>query len=169
MTAALVIIGLMALQRLGELVYARRNTRLLLAKGAIEVGRAHYPLIVLLHASWLVAIVVMLPPSPSIHWPAVAALVGLQGLRLWVIAALGPYWTTRILTLPDAPLVRGGPYRFLRHPNYAAVVGEIAILPLAFGQVYVAIVFSILNAAVLWWRIRIEDRTLRARRELPGG
>jgi methyltransferase len=169
MTAALVIIGLMALQRLGELAYARRNTRLLLARGAIEVGRAHYPLIVLLHASWLVAVVVMLPPSPPIHWPAVAALVGLQALRLWVIVALGPYWTTRIVTLPEAPLVRGGPYRFLRHPNYAVVVGEIAILPLAFGQVGVAIVFSVLNAAVLWWRIRIEDRALRARRELPGG
>ena len=169
MTAALIIVGVMALQRLGELLYARRNTRLLLARGAIEVGRAHYPLIVVLHASWLIAIVVMLPPSPPIYWPAIAALIGLQGLRLWVVVALGPYWTTRIVTLPDAPLVRGGPYRFMRHPNYAVVVGEIAILPLAFGQVGIAIVFSILNAALLWWRIRIEDRALRVRRELPGG
>jgi methyltransferase len=168
MIAALVIVGLVAAQRLGELAYARRNTRALLAKGAVEVGRAHYPLFVLLHGSWLVAIVAMLPPSPAIHWPVVVALVALQGLRLWVIATLGPYWTTRIITLPDAPLVQGGPYRFLRHPNYAVVVGEIAVLPLVFGQIGVAIVFSILNAALLWWRIRIEDQALRARREQPG-
>lgn len=169
MTVALIIIGLMALQRLGELVYARINTRALLAKGAVESGRAHYPLIVLLHASWLITVVGMLPPTPSIVWPLVWVLIVLQALRLWVIVALGPYWTTRILTLPGARLVRGGPYRFLRHPNYAVVVGEIAVLPLVFGQVGVAIVFSILNAAMLWWRIRIEDQALRARRELPGG
>lgn len=169
MIAALVIIGLVAAQRLGELIYARRNTRALLARGAVEVGRAHYPLFVLLHASWLAAIVAMLPPSPPIHWPAVVALVALQAFRLWVIATLGPYWTTRIVTLPGAPLVRSGPYRFLRHPNYSVVVGEIAILPLVFGQIGVAVVFSILNAALLWWRIRIEDQALRARREPPGG
>jgi methyltransferase len=169
MIAALVIVGLVALQRLGELVYDRRNTRALLARGAIEVGRGHYPLFVLLHASWLVAIVALLPPSPSIHWPAVVVLVFLQALRLWVIATLGPYWTTRIITLPGAPLARDGPYRFMRHPNYAVVVGEIAVLPLVFGQVGVAIVYSVLNAALLWWRIRIEDQALRTRRELPGG
>ncbi|MBX3498489.1 MAG: hypothetical protein KF889_03530 [Alphaproteobacteria bacterium] len=169
MIAALAIVGLVALQRLGELVYARRNTRALLAKGAVEVGRAHYPLFVLLHASWLLAIVAMLPPAPPIHWPALAALVALQALRLWVIATLGPYWTTRILTLPGAPLVRGGPYRFLRHPNYAVVVGEIAVLPLVFGLVGVAIVFSILNALLLWWRIRVEDQALESRRGRPGG
>ena len=169
MIVALVIIGLMALQRLGEVIYSRHTTRALLAKGAIEVGQAQYPLFVLLHTAWLVVIVVMLPPAPSIHWPGVAALVVLQGLRLWVIRTLGPYWTTRIVTLPGAPLVRGGPYRLLRHPNYAVVVVEIAVLPLVFGQVVVAVVFSILNAALLWWRIRVEDEALRARRELAGG
>lgn len=123
----------------------------------------------LLHVSWLVAIVATLPPSPSIHWPAVAALIALQGLRLWVVVALGPYWTTRVLTLPGVPLIRRGPYRFLRHPNYAVVVAEIAALPLVFGQVIIAIVFSVLNAALLWWRIRVEDQALQARRELAGG
>jgi len=169
MIAALVIIGLMAAQRLGELIYAQRNTRALLARGAVEVGGAHYPLLVLLHGSWLVTIVATLPASPPIHWPGVAALVVLQALRLWVIVTLGPYWTTRIVTVPDAPLVRGGPYRFLRHPNYAVVVAEIAVLPLVFEQIAVAIVFSVLNAALLWWRIRVEDQALRPRRELPGG
>lgn len=169
MIAALVIVGLVAMQRLAELAYARRNTRALLAQGAVEVGRAHYPLFVLLHASWLAAIVAMLPPSPPIHWPALAVVIALQALRLWVIATLGPYWTTRIVTLPGAPLVRDGPYRFLRHPNYAVVVGEIAALPLVFGQLGVAIVFSILNAALLWWRIRVEDQALESRRETLGG
>jgi methyltransferase len=169
MIAALVIVGLVALQRLVELVYAQRNTRALLARGAVEIGRAHYPLFVLLHASWLVAILAMLAPSPSIHWPALAVVIALQALRLWVIATLGPYWTTRIVTLPDAPLVRSGPYRFLRHPNYAVVIGEIAALPLVFGQLYIAILFSLLNGLLLWWRIRVEDQALEARRGRLGG
>lgn len=169
MIAALAIVGLIALQRLGELAYAQRNTRALLAKGAVEIGRAHYPLFVLLHAAWLVAIVAMLPPSPPIHWPALAVVIALQAMRLWVIATLGPYWTTRIVTLPGAPLVRSGPYRFLRHPNYAVVVGEIAALPLVFGQLYVAIVFSLLNGLLLWWRIRVEDQALESRRGRLGG
>ncbi|MBV9836126.1 MAG: hypothetical protein JO055_17035 [Alphaproteobacteria bacterium] len=169
MIAALVIIGLMVVQRLGEVIYSRHTTRALLAKGAVEAGQAHYPLFVVLHTAWLVAIVLMLPATPSIYWPGVALLVVLQGLRLWVIVTLGPYWTTRILSLPGAPLVRSGPYRLLRHPNYAVVVVEIAVLPLVFGQVGVAIVFSVLNAALLWWRIRVEDEALRTRRELPGG
>jgi methyltransferase len=169
MIAALAIVGLVALQRLGELAYARRNTRALLANGAVEVGRAHYPLFALLHASWLVAIAATLPPSPPLHWPALVALVVLQAVRLWVIATLGPYWTTRIVTLPEAPLVRGGPYRFARHPNYAVVVGEIAALPLVFGQVAIAIVFSLLNSLLLCWRIRIEDQALKSRRGRPGG
>ncbi|HEY6578307.1 MAG TPA: isoprenylcysteine carboxylmethyltransferase family protein, partial [Rhizomicrobium sp.] len=87
-------------------------------------------------------------------------------LRLWVLASLGSYWTTRILTLRDAPLVRRGPYRFLRHPNYVIVIGEIASLPLAFGEPGVAIVFSILNAAILWWRIAAEEKVLSVRRGL---
>ncbi len=169
MIAALVIIGLMALQRLAEVIYSRHTTRALLARGAVEVGQAQYPLFVLLHTAWLVAIVVLLPPAPPIHWPGVAALVALQGLRLWVIVTLGQYWTTRIVTLPGAPLVQSGPYRLLRHPNYAVVAVEIAVLPLVFGEVGVAVVFSGLNAALLWWRIRVEDQALQARRELAGG
>src|SRR5271169_5443041 len=95
-------IGLVVLQRLAEVAYAERNTRALLARGAVETGRAHYPLIVALHAAWLVAIVVFLPRPMAIHWPALAAFIALQGLRLWVLATLGPYWTTRIITLDTA-------------------------------------------------------------------
>ncbi len=158
------ILLLVALQRLIEVVYAERNTRALLARGAVEIGRAHYPLIVLLHAAWLTAIVLLLPQDATIHWIPLAAFVLLQLARVWVIATLGPYWTTRIITLESAPLVRKGPYRFVRHPNYLVVAGEIAVLPLAFGEVTVAIVFTILNAAMLAWRIRQEDRALADRR-----
>lgn len=158
------ILVLVAAQRLAEVIYANRNTRALLARGAVEVGRSHYPLIVLLHASWLVAIAVLLPADATIHWLPLVVFGLLQLLRLWVIASLGPYWTTRIITLADAPLVRKGPYRFLRHPNYAVVVGEILLLPLAFGEYGVAILFTLLNAAVLAWRIRAEEAALATRR-----
>lgn len=164
---AYLIIGAVALERLCELFYAERNTRALLARGAVEAGRAHYPIIVLLHAAWLVAIILALPKPPVIYWIPFAIFLLLQAARIWVIATLGPYWTTRIITLPNAPLVRSGPYRFIRHPNYAVVVGEIAVFPLVFGEVWVAVVFSIANALMLWWRIRQEDAALTPRRSLP--
>jgi methyltransferase len=162
--AIYVILFLVTVQRLIEVVYAERNTRALLARGAVEVGRAHYPLIVLLHAAWLLAIVLWLPADATIHWWALAVFIVLQLARVWVIATLGPYWTTRIITLEAAPLVRQGPYRFARHPNYLVVAGEIAALPLAFGEIWVAVVFTALNAAMLAWRIRQEDTALSARR-----
>lgn len=164
MIAAWVIIALVALQRLAELPYATRNTKRLLAQGGIEVGRAHYPLFIVLHAGWLIAIVLALPPDPPIHWAILGAYVVLEILRVWVLVTLGPYWTTRIITLPDAPLVETGPYRYVRHPNYWIVVGEVALLPMVFGEVEIAIVFSLLNAALLFWRIRIENAALAGRR-----
>jgi methyltransferase len=163
---AYIIIALVVLQRLAELVYAERNTAALKARGAVEIGRAHYPLIVLLHAAWLVAVVLMLPKDAPIHWPLVAVFAVLQGLRVWVLATLGPYWTTRIITLKDAPLVRRGPYRFVRHPNYLVVSAEILVLPLAFGEWAVAAVFTVLNAAMLAWRIHQENQALLPRRAL---
>ncbi len=162
--AIYIVLALVALQRLIEIGYAERNTRALLARGAVEVGRAHYPLIVLLHGAWLLAIVLFLPPDATIHWFMLGIFVALQLARVWVIATLGPYWTTRIITLEGAPLIRKGPYRFVRHPNYCVVAGEIAVLPLVFGEVTVAIVFTLLNAAMLAWRIREEDRALADRR-----
>jgi methyltransferase len=164
MIAAYVIIGLVALQRLAELPYAARNTRRLLASGASEYGRRHYPLFVVLHASWLLAVVLALPPDPPINLAPLIAYVVLEVLRLWVLLSLGPYWTTRIISLPKAPLVRKGPYRFVRHPNYWIVVGEIALLPLVFGETVVATLFSLLNAALLFWRIRVENAALAARK-----
>jgi methyltransferase len=166
MILALAIVALVAAQRLVELVYARRNTQALLARGATEVGGGHYPLFVALHAAWLVAIVVALPLRPIIHWLPLGAYIVLEILRAWTVVSLGPYWTTRILTLPDAPLVKRGPYRFVRHPNYLIVVGEIALLPLVFGEIWVAVVFTVLNAGLLAWRIRAEEAALAPRRTL---
>jgi methyltransferase len=162
------ILLLVAVQRLVEVAYAERNTRALLARGAVEIGRGHYPFMVALHAAWLLAIALALPPYATIFWPFLAAFVLLQLARVWVIATLGPYWTTRIVTLKGAPLVQKGPYRFVRHPNYLVVAGEIALLPLAFGEIWVAIAFSALNAAMLAWRIRAEDQALAPRRAGAG-
>jgi methyltransferase len=164
MSFVTIILVLVILQRLGELVYAQRNTSRLLARGAIEIGRRHYPLFVLLHGSWLLVLFVAVPQDAPIDWPLLAIFVVLQALRLWVVATLGPYWTTRILTVPGAPLVRNGPFRFVRHPNYLVVVGEIAALPLVFGAWRIALVFSLLNLVLLAWRIRIEEQALAPRR-----
>lgn len=159
------IIGLVVLQRFGELALANRNTQKLRAKGGIEIGAGHYRFIVLLHMAWLMAVLWLLPAPLVIHWTWLVLFFALQIARIWVIASLGPYWTTRIITVPGAPLVGTGPYRFVRHPNYLVVAGEILALPLAFGEVLVAIVFSILNAAMLFWRIREEDQALAGRRD----
>jgi methyltransferase len=159
-----VVLGLVALQRGAELLYAARNTRRLLASGGIESGAIQYPFIVLVHAGWLVSMATFIPPATVPNWWLVGLYALLQPLRVWTIATLGPYWTTRIITVPGAPLVRRGPYRLLRHPNYAVVCAEIAVLPLAFGAIEIAIVFSILNASLLSWRIRTEERVLLERR-----
>ena len=158
-----VIIAAVALQRLIEVGYATRNTRALLMRGGVEAGRRHYPLFVLLHAAWLLAILVALPEPPVIHAAPLVIFILLQVARMWVIVSLGPYWTTRIITLPGAPLIRRGPYRYLRHPNYLIVAGEIIALPLVFGEVWVALVFSVLNAMLLAWRIHVEEGVLRER------
>jgi methyltransferase len=156
-------LGLVALQRLAELAVARRNTRRLLARGAREIGARHYPLFVALHASWLVAILLAVPRATEPFWGLLATFAVLQLLRIWVMAGLGSFWTTRIITLDGVPLIRRGPYRWMRHPNYWIVVGEIAVLPLAFGAWHVALIWSVLNALLLGHRIRIENAALNAR------
>ncbi|WP_339928760.1 isoprenylcysteine carboxylmethyltransferase family protein [uncultured Brevundimonas sp.] len=157
------ILGLVAVQRMGELVLARRNTARLIAAGAVEIGAGHYPLFVLLHASWLAALAVLTPwttvPNPWL----IAGFVALQLARIWVIASLGRFWTTRIITLPGAPLVRRGPYRFVRHPNYWIASLELAVLPLAFGQLWIALVWSVANALLIHHRVRVEEGALSER------
>lgn len=161
MILSVLILALVTAQRLGELVLARRNTAALLAKGGIERGAAHYPLIVALHAAWLGGLWFLAWDRPAnLIWLAVYVL--LQGLRAWVLLSLGARWTTRIIVVPGETLVRRGPYRLIPHPNYAVVATEIAVLPLVFDLTGYAIVFSLLNAAVLWLRIRTENAALRA-------
>ena len=157
--AAIVILLLVTAQRLGELWLSNRNTRRLLDQGAVEAGRGHYPLLVAVHVAWLAALW-WWAPGQVINWALMTVFVLLQLARLWVIATLGARWTTRIIVLPNAPLVRDGPFRFVDHPNYLIVALEIAVLPLAFGLAGVALVFSILNAAILTVRIRSENKAL---------
>jgi len=160
MSLGALILGFVTLQRLGELVLARRNTARLLARGGQEAGAGHYPLIVLLHVAWLAGLwALALDRAPDLVWLAV--FVVLQILRVWVIATLGDRWTTRIIVLPAAPLVASGPYRFVSHPNYCVVAAEILVLPLVFGLVWYGLVFSVLNGLVLWLRIRTEDAALK--------
>lgn len=159
MITAIVILALVTAQRMGELVLAKRNTARLLAKGGVETGASHYPLIVGLHAAWLIGLFVLAWDQP-VNWIWMGGFVLLQLARVWVIASLGGRWTTRIITVPGETLVRRGPYRFLSHPNYVVVAFEIAVLPLAFDLMIYAVVFSILNAAVLTIRIRAEGRAL---------
>jgi methyltransferase len=153
------LLGFVTLQRCAELVLARHNTKRLLARGAVEAGASHYPLIVALHAAWLGGLWLLAREAELIlFWLAVFVL--LQSLRLWVIASLGERWTTRIIVLPGAPLRRVGPYRFLSHPNYVVVAGEIAAVPLALGMPLYALAFSLANAGLLAVRIRAEDEAL---------
>lgn len=157
------ITALVALQRLAELWWANRNTKRLLARGGREVGQGHYGVMVFLHVGWLAMVVLTTHPDAPVNWMLLGLYVMLQVGRLWVITSLGEYWTTRIITLDEAPLVRKGPYRFLKHPNYWIVAAEIAVLPLAFGNWAVALVFSVLNAWMLVHRIRIEQAALKPR------
>lgn len=159
MSFASVILALVTLQRLGELVLSRRNTERLLAQGAVEVGANHYPLIVLVHAGWLTALWIW-GRNQDVNLAALAGFLVLQGLRVWILAALGPRWTTRIVVLPGAPLIASGPYRYFPHPNYAVVLGEIALLPLALHLPRLALIFTLVNLAVLALRIRVENRAL---------
>ncbi len=155
------LVGLVIVQRLAELGLARRNARRLLANGGVESGAKHYPLFIMLHGGWLLALLILVPPDSPANPALVSLFVVLQGLRVWIIASLGQHWTTRIIVIPGKPLVRRGPYRWIRHPNYLVVAAEIAVLPLVFAAWKIALVFSLLDTALLAWRIRVENEALR--------
>jgi methyltransferase len=163
-TALYWTLGVVALQRLLELAHARNNTARLRRLGAVEEDAGGYPLYVFLHVGWLVSLAVFVPATTPPYWSLIGVFALLQLARIWVIVSLGRYWTTRIISLPDAPLVRTGPFRYFRHPNYLLVVAEIAVLPLAFGAVAIAASFSLLNLTLIARRIRIEERVLAPRR-----
>ena len=164
MSAVYAIIGFIVVERLAELAFAARNARRMLARGAVESGARHYPLFILLHTAWLVALVLTVPADTAINLPLLAAFAALQGVRLWVITSLGERWTTRVIVPPGEPPVTKGPYRYMKHPNYAVVVAEIALVPLMFGAWVTAALFSVLNLALLRHRIRVEEAALAASR-----
>ena len=158
-TFASVLLALVTAERLGELWLARRNTARLLERGAVEHAPGHYPLIVALHGFWLTGLWVLAWNAPvNLGWLAIFG--ALQVMRVWVLATLGARWTTRIIVLPSVPLVATGPYRFISHPNYVVVVGELLVLPLAFGLPLYALAFSAFNAAILFIRVRAENAAL---------
>ena len=159
-TLAILILGYVTLQRLGELLIARANTTRLLAEGAVEVAPKHYGLIVAVHAAWLVTLWLTVGDRSILVLPLVL-FAAVQALRFWTLFSIGRRWTTRIIVKPGERLVTKGPYRWLAHPNYTVVVLEIALLPMVFGLWWVALLFSLLNAAVLAIRIPAEARALR--------
>lgn len=159
MTLASLILALVTLQRLGELVLSRYNTRRLLGQGAIEIAPGHYPFLVAVHAAWLITLWIW-GRDQDVSLVGLSIFILLQALRFWVLATLGARWTTRIIVLPDAPMIAAGPYRYLSHPNYAIVAAEIAVLPLALHLALIASIFTVLNALVLAIRIRAEAGAL---------
>jgi methyltransferase len=159
-------LGVIALERLAELGWAARNTARLRRLGATEIDAGGYRYFVALHSAWLASLALLVPAATQPSWPLLGLFALLQPARLWVILSLGRYWTTRILTVAEAPIVKAGPYRWTRHPNYLIVTVEIALLPLAFGAVAIAMAFSALNLVLIARRIAIEDRVLASRRQL---
>ena len=163
--ASFLILALVTAQRIGELFLDRSNTAALLLQGGEEDGAEHYKFFLILHSAWLVSLLIwVVSTGAEPNWLLLGLYILLQAGRLWVLRTLGRYWTTRIITVPSAPIVMSGPYRFVRHPNYVVVVCEIALLPLVFDGWEIALVFSVLNAALLHVRIRTEDSVLASRK-----
>jgi methyltransferase len=152
------------LQRGLEELHSQRNTRWLKQQGGREAGGEFYPVVAVAHLSWIAALACLAPPSAAVHWTLLIAFLALQILRYWIIGTLGRYWTHRIITLPQAPLVIKGPYRFLHHPNYAVSIAETLLLPLVFGQPAMGVIFTVLWGVVLRFKIFLEDEALAARR-----
>ena len=167
MNVVLLVAGVMlvAVQRLLELWYSRRNERRLRARGAVERGSGHFPAMVAIHTLWLVSTLVeglLRGPEPPVWWPVpLAAFLLVQPLRYWAILTLGVNWNVRVLVVPGEKLVKNGPYRYFPHPNYVVVAVEVLTFPLIFGAWITAVVFSLLNAALLYLRIRTENRALK--------
>lgn len=155
------LVFLIVSQRIVELFWAERNTRRLLAQGAVEHGAGHYPMIVALHVAWL-AVVAIVSVGQSVPAGWVLAYLALQILRIWTIATLGYRWTTRVIIPRASTAIDRGPFRLMRHPNYTIVVLELAMVPLALGAPMVALVFTVLNAAIMAFRIPCEEKALRS-------
>ena len=157
------VFAYVVIQRLAELAYANANTRRLLAEGGREYGEKHYPLFIVLHGGWLISIALFAEPGAIPDMLLLNIFVATQAFRFWTLASIGRWWTTRIISAPHFPRVRRGPYRYIKHPNYALVVVEIALLPLLLGAPAMSLTFSVLNAGLLAWRLKIETAVLAER------
>lgn len=162
--AALLVLA----QRGLEEVYSARNTRALLAEGGREAGRDYYPVVAVAHLAWLAAVFFLIPANAPVSWFLAVLYLALQGARYWIISTLGRYWTHRIITLDAAPIVRAGPYRYVRHPNYVVTIAETFLLPCIFGAVALGVIFTAVWSAVLYYKIVLEDRALAERRSAGG-
>jgi len=164
--AYVALVAAVAAERIAELVVSKRHADWAFARGGVEYGRSHYPVMAVVHAALLVSCLVEVavadrPFVPWLGWPMVAVVVATQALRWWCVATLGSQWNTRVIVVPGFPLVTDGPYRWLRHPNYLAVTVEVAALPLVHTAWVTAVVFSIANAILLLgWRMPVEERAL---------
>lgn len=154
-----IILTLVTAQRLGELVLAKRNTARLLVRGGVEHGAKHFPVIVALHGVWLIGLWLLALGEP-VNWWWLGVFLLLQVFRVWILVTLGARWTARVIIVPGETLITAGPYHFMKHPNYVLVWCELIVLPLVFGLIGYAVVFGVLNSAVLWWRIRVENAAL---------
>jgi methyltransferase len=154
---------LVLLQRALEELYSERNTRRLLVHGAREEGGDFYPVVAATHLSWIAGLALLVPPDAPVWSLPLAIFIALQPLRYWIIATLGRFWTHRIVSLPRAPIIKRGPYRLTRHPNYAVAIAETFVLPLAFGQFAFAVIFATLWIVVLRHKIQLEDAALAKR------
>jgi methyltransferase len=155
---------LILLQRGFEEFYSARNTARLIAAGGREAGRDYYPVVAITHLAWIAAIFLLIPATAPVLWPLAGLYLLLQVARYWIIATLGRYWTHRIITVPNAPVVRKGPYRFLRHPNYVVTIAETFLLPLVFADAALAVIFGCVWSAVIYYKILLEDAALAKRR-----
>ncbi len=162
--AAQIAALLILVQRGLEELYSARNTAKLIAQGGREAGRDYYPVVAITHLAWIAAIFLLISPSAAVIWPLAGLYLLLQVVRYWVIATLGRYWTHRIITLESAPVVRAGPYRYLRHPNYVVTIAETFLLPLVFGDAAIAVIFGCVWSAVVYYKILLEDAALAERR-----
>ncbi|HEU0212508.1 MAG TPA: isoprenylcysteine carboxyl methyltransferase family protein [Jiangellaceae bacterium] len=165
MTAYVLLVVAVGVERLAELMVSTRNARWAFAQGGVEFGRGHYPVMAAMHTALLVACIAEVavadrPFLPWLGWPMLALVAASEALRWWCVATLGRQWNTRVIVVPGLPLVSAGPYRWLRHPNYLAVVVEVAALPLVHTAWVTAVVFTAANAAVLAVRIPVEERAL---------
>lgn len=159
-----IIVGLVIIQRLLELLWARYNTKRNRMGGALEVGAEQYKYFILLHSSFFVVLLLEVywrGTGNKIFWWPLGIFIIAQGLRIWCLSSLGRFWTTRIIILPGSNPITKGPYRFIRHPNYLAVILELAFLPLVFSAWFTAIFFSLFNGFLLRWRINIEEWALK--------